>query len=501
MSETIMRKITLKGLPDNSILHNQGCGISYVQRNAKIPFDRLPEDCWFLKENLARRIAVDIPWSRLEPEEGRYLWDDPEWEGCFRSWVNAGFRVVLKVRGMDTLGTLYNQGTPQWVFDAGAGYVDEPIEAYRSGWLLNDIPSDRNEPIRYPVYWDPVYLEKAGQLIHALGERYNRDPAVESVAIGHMGRWGEMHIAADLPLDNWIAKGYSIPVYTEAFRRIVDLYRSAFPDKELLQSICPPSFRHRWPDAVECLEYLAEHKIVIKYDGLGRTGWTPFRSPFLDSEIFGFAERFRYRTKLAFENLVLPEALQTGLDLQMSYWHRGGEGSGLRELLIDKEIPIREKKLFSFYRFFPEKYDALSVEAQKELFRKAARECGYRIGLRSVTFAGNPLPGKEWYLCFEWENRGKAPCYENFNLVLVLERNGSLLKIADRKPLTGCGPAVWRAGSSIVHEELIQMPDTLLHGSCNLLFALEFTGGGKARMNLDNENRLDNGFYPLCRFP
>ena len=97
--------------------------------------------------------------------------------------------------GMDTLGTFYNEGTPQWVFDAGAKYVDEPIDLYRGTFLLNDIPENGTFPVRYPVYWDEIYLEKTEQLVRALGKRYNGRPEVEYVVIGHMGRWGEMHIA------------------------------------------------------------------------------------------------------------------------------------------------------------------------------------------------------------------------------------------------------------------------------------------------------------------
>lgn len=86
--------ITLKALPKTQIIHNRGCGINYVQRNGKIPFENVPLDCWFLKEKLSRRIAIDIPWSRLEPKEGHYLWEDSEWEGCFNSWIKAGFHVI-----------------------------------------------------------------------------------------------------------------------------------------------------------------------------------------------------------------------------------------------------------------------------------------------------------------------------------------------------------------------------------------------------------------------
>ena len=103
------------------ILHNPGCGMLYLQRGFhKLPYSALPADSWFLRERLSDKIAIHLPWSALEPEEGHYLWEHPDWEGCFQSWMDAGFKVGLQIRGMDTLGTFYNEGTPQWVFDAGA---------------------------------------------------------------------------------------------------------------------------------------------------------------------------------------------------------------------------------------------------------------------------------------------------------------------------------------------------------------------------------------------
>ena len=68
------------------ILHNPGCGILYLQRGFhKLPYSALPADSWFLRERLSDKIAIHLPWSALEMEEGHYLWEHPDWEGCFRS--------------------------------------------------------------------------------------------------------------------------------------------------------------------------------------------------------------------------------------------------------------------------------------------------------------------------------------------------------------------------------------------------------------------------------
>ena len=70
-------QIRLERLPESAVLRNRGCGINYLQRRNKLRFDEVPEDAWFLRERLSDKIAIDISWSQLEPEEGKFLWDHP----------------------------------------------------------------------------------------------------------------------------------------------------------------------------------------------------------------------------------------------------------------------------------------------------------------------------------------------------------------------------------------------------------------------------------------
>ncbi len=489
-------QIRLERLPESAVLRNRGCGINYLQRRNKLRFDEVPEDAWFLRERLSDKIAIDISWSQLEPEEGKFLWDHPEWEGCFQSWINAGFKVLLKVRGMDTLGTLYDQGTPQWVFDAGAQYVDEPIEFSRNSGLLNEIPGDTSMPVRYPVYWDPVYIEKASNLIRALGERYNGKPYVESFAIAHTGRWGEMHIADHYPRTEWERKGYTIPRYLEAHRELIDRYRAAFPDTPLQQSVGDPSFQDRFVDAMPSFEYLAECGIMLKCGGLGKAWHPPFRSPWLDDACADMFRRFRYRSKVVFENLVLPEALEFALGLGMSYWQRGGEASGLGELNIAKEIPIPLKRIYSGYGFTPEQFDALTVENQMELWRHLARRTGYRLAAESVDVETEP---GVLYTRFRWTNTGAAPCYEKFRVRAALcGMDGTVVWSETQTPSCGCGAETWESGVRITDSLTWRLPADLSAGEYRLMFGLELCGFAGERMQLANCGRTDSGLYPAA---
>ncbi len=484
----------LDKLPDDKIIHNRGCGINYAQRRGKIPYSAVPSNSWFFQENLCDKIAIDISWSMMEPEEGRYLWEQPDWEGCFQSWIDAGYKILLKVRGMDTLGTFYNQGTPQWVFDAGAQYVDESIAAYRNSWLLNDIPENEQMPIRYPVYWDPIYIEKASNLVAAMGKRYNGHPAIESIAIAHTGRWGEMHIADHQPLDPWIAKGYSIRNFLKGHRQMIDAYLNAFPDTQLQQSIGAPSFHDEMEEAMESFDYLADNGVMLKYGGLGKS-WRPARSPYLDEDVISVLNRCKMKSKVVFENLVLPEALQLGLDMNMSYWQRGGEAAGLGIMNVEKDIPIKEKKIYSMYTFFSEQFDRLTMEDEKNIWRNLARKCGYRLALDEIE-VGEIKAGKSFTTNMAWSNSGSAACYEKFKVRLSLSNaNGETIWSDEQTPSCGCGAKTWDSGKDINFTQVWELPSDIPSGSYQLKFGLKHDKFNQEMMSLANMSDDNSGEY------
>ncbi|MDD3154341.1 MAG: hypothetical protein PHS41_05690 [Victivallaceae bacterium] len=406
----------------DSILHNPGCGMLYLQRGAgKMRFDQVPKDVWFLRENLTDKIAFAIPWQVIEPEEGRFLWNHPDWEGCFQSWIDAGFKVALEVRGMDTWGTFYQQGVPQWVFDAGAKYIDEDLSLYRGAHTLNFLDeSAPAHPVRYPVYWDRIYLDKVRNLVNALGERYNNRPEIEWVNLGHMGRWGEMHLSTHSPLKPWLEAGLTRDRYVEAMMEMIQMYRSAFPDTQLCQEICAPVFAETLgqdyialEDVPEIYEELARQKIIIKQNGIGKS-WHGTRSRYIDEPTMDIFDRYYLRTKTACENLALPSALQEALDqCHISYWHSGGELPGLQILRHEENLPLPEKKVFSYTSFFPEEYAKMTVEDEKNLWRMMARRCGYRLEIETIRM-------EEHAVAIQWRNSGSAPCYEQLTLELAL---------------------------------------------------------------------------------
>lgn len=405
---------------DNAILHNPGCGAMLLQRGAnKLRFDQIPKDSWFLKEKLIDKIAFCIPWSVLEPAEGKILWEHPDWEGCINSWIDAGYKVALEVRGMDTWGTFYNQGVPQWVFDAGAKYVDESMELYKGGWVLNFLDFDKaKHPVRYPVYWDRVYLEKVRNLVNAMGERYNGRPEIEYVCQGFLGRWGEMHLSANSPLQPWFDAGFSRERYIETLYELIDMHKAVFPDTRICQEICAPVFAEKEgddylseTDVPEIYAYLAKNRVMMKQNGIGKS-WHGTRSRYMNQPTMEIFDQYYRMTPVACENLVLPQALEDALDnCHISYWHPGGEREGLHILEHEKPIPLEEKKIWSYLRFFPDEYAKMTVEDEKNVWRMMARRCGYRLEIEKIAI-------DDCVVSVTWKNSGSAPCYEDLTLEL-----------------------------------------------------------------------------------
>jgi hypothetical protein len=451
------KEISFDVLPNDAIVHARGCGISYLQRNTKIPYSAVPKDSWFLKEKLCNKISIDIPWCLLEPKEGQFVWEHPEWEGCFDSWIKAGYKVHLKVRGMDTRGTFYGLGTPQWVFDAGAKYVDESVENYRHNPLMNPIPADMTLPVRFPVYWDPIYLEKVANFVRVFGRRYNGRPEVESVSIAHMGHYGEMHVAGHGSNDLWMAAGFSLDRYLGAQRKIIDMYLEAFPDTPLSQSIGPPIFEVEGinvESAAEIYAYLAEKGVMLKYDGLGKS-WEPGSNPYLCRSVVEVMERHWRQTKIAFENLALPEAIEEGLRHHLSYWNRGGEIGGLAEMRVAEFGSWEQKKgIYSFYSFFSDACEAMTPEDEKNIWRTMARKCGYRLSLEKLVIRGDLNVGKSFSTRFRWRNSGGASCYESFDVELSLydSARGKNVWLDCHEPTVGCSPRVWLPG--VIEDDL-----------------------------------------------
>lgn len=487
--------IQIRPKPSTTPLLNPGMGILLIQRGAnKKRFEDLAPGRWFLEEKLSDKIILDIPWSKLEPREGEYRWDHPDWDPVIDSWRKAGFRVALQVRGMSSLGTLYDDGTPQWVFDAGAKAIDHDAEFYKT---FGTRRAQDDRPIRHPVYWDPVYLEKARRFIEAFGRRYDGSPWLEFVMPGHLGMWGEMHCCLHPDYKPWEAAGFTVPAYTGAFVTLLDAYRTAFPSTPLIQETGAPSYRIPWVthrDSSACIAYAVSKGVGLKMNGFGMHD-PKWKDPFCHDWVGETYDAYYPKVKVAHENygiLLDPKAFASVEKHHASYWNRGGEAEGLAE-----EHLLGEKL---FTDFDNELILRMDVEARKDMYRHIARSVGYRFVLEEARFPSAVKPGERFELACRWANRGAALCYENLDLLVALhDATGRIVWEDAQVPRLETSSLAWDRHRLYEDVSRWDLPASLAAGTFRLSIALGRRGKPGERIALGINGDLGDRRYELGR--
>jgi hypothetical protein len=116
-----------------------------------------------------------LNWEDLEPVEGQYSWqliDEP-----LEAWAKREVRIAFRIMTTNAHAKGY-YCSPKWLFDAGC----KSYEYVRGG---ADIASGGARITRIePDYGDPLYLEKHGQFLKALAERYDGNSQIEFIDIG-----------------------------------------------------------------------------------------------------------------------------------------------------------------------------------------------------------------------------------------------------------------------------------------------------------------------------
>ncbi len=476
MTESGMRKIFTAD--NGEVLLNPGMGYMLIQRgHNKQRFDELSRDEWFLAPRLCDKIVFDVPWSVIEPEEGKFDWENPEWEGAMQSWIDAGYKVGLQVRGMGGRGTLANDGAPQWLFDRGAKYIDEPPA----------VPGGK--PMRYPVYWDKLYLEKSRELAFALGERYNRHPAVEMVFPGFLGHYGEMHISEHTPIRPWVEAGFSLENYTATLHWQTESFKAAFPDKPLFQELGNLSYNTPDPEceigpisivqARELVPYLVSQGINLKYNGLG-ANWDRWgEDPFIEGWYVDYCRAYHERVKVIVENISTfhaPGELATLRRCHASYTNRGGERQGVPETALAEIHDDCFRQM--------ENYDPLSKhfylehtrelpEVRRNTLREAARIVGYRLLPVELYYPARIVRKRPALLTSFWENRGAARPGEEFGILFaLLDCAGNCVWEQLIPPVLPTTTALWEGGCRVGERSELLVPESVPAGRYHLAIGM-----------------------------
>lgn len=317
-------------------------------------------------------VFFRIPWSFVEPREGVFVWeliDTPA-----QRWISRGGKVGICITATENW---MESGTPKWVFDAGAACYE--VDGYLE-----------------PEYDDPIFLEKVDNFVRAFAAKYDANPDVEYVFVGHYGMWGEGHTELTTP-KHGLSWGF------DTQKRIIDIY-------------C-----HHFKNTLLCIsdDYVGHN---VRGDRFPITDYAFSRGVSIhdDSILVQPVPNHWYHSEMA--QLFWPT-----LPVVLEHEHYGGSvqrGAWNEELLL-QAVEDYHASYLSIH-WWPDVF----YEANKEIISRINRRIGYRLNLSEITWPTTIQKGEPFTIQCKVSNVGVAPCYRGGHLCFTLkDEKGGLVAV------------------------------------------------------------------------
>ena len=385
-------------------------------------------------------------WEVLEPEEGRvnFAMIDSILAICREKGQKLAFRVMCQNgHEMADKSVTEKWEVPDWFRNSGvAGCTYENGR----GWQ--------------PDYDSSFFLEKHGNLLLALGARYDGHPDLDHVDIGSVGRWGEWHTSRT---------GCPMPT-EENMARIVDLYVDNFSKTPLVMNI----------DGGPALEYAVSKGTGWRADCLGdmrsvggAQNWDHMHFAYPQAvEEYSLGETWKHA----------PVALETCWN--MLHWEeQGWDVDYIFNQALEWHVSVLNNKSFPI----PEQWQAKVEDFQKKM--------GYRFVLKRLEHLDRSAAGKTLALDMTWENKGVAPCYLKHPVAfrLLNTASGEQRSFGTDIDITGWLPGAHQVSASL------ELPADMQPGEYEILLALLDPHSLEPGIKLAIEGRLEQGWYSLSR--
>ena len=371
-----------------------------------------------------------IYWKFVEPEPGNYDW--AMLDQVLRTARERKQTVMLRVA---PYGTQADNDVPEW-YRRVVG--DESAKGLPAKW--------RTDPE------NPLYVKYFTALVRALGKRYDGHPDLEMVDVSIVAAWGEGEHTDRL----------SEPV----MRALVDSYLDSFP-KTLLNM--QPTDRRTNTYA------LSKRDAGWRADCLGDmrcmdgAAWCHMFDAYPQAIVSsGVADAWKKG----------PVALEACWVMQ----HWKNQGWDLNYII--------EQSLKWHISSFNNKSSAVPEEWRPQVDRWLNR-MGYRFVLRRFTYPSTVQPRAKLAFTSWWENKGVAPSYRQFPLMLRLKnaaRSETLMTSADIRK--------WLPGDVIFDDEAL-LPADIPEGEYELAVALVDSETHAPKVKLAIAGADAEGWYPL----
>lgn len=432
--ETPVSKLaTFKPTPIQDVLYNPYMGFAPSAVNGPYPYNH-------------KLVYKVISWRELEPQKGKYAFDELETKYKFREWNGKNVKIILRIV-LDYPSDTPHLDIPDWVYDEINGDGTHYEEVIGKGFS--------------PNYNNPILIERHKQLIRALGERYDKDPGVAFIALGSLGHCGEWHA--------YSSSHITIPFPTmEISDQYVQHYLDAFPNKKLLN-------RRPYPIA-------KDNNIGLYNDVFGTVSSTNDFNDWFENG---------YHSLLA-GDVVIPA--------MPDFWKHapsGGEFSSGSDVLsfldndqIDEIIEMARRSHISWLGPPPLSEEELTPEVKANMER-LLREMGYRLRVESAAFPQMKAQGSILKVTLDMVNEGIAPFYYDWPVELSLsDMNGRIVSSSRVRGLIN----TWLPGNTDVSLSL-SIDGKTIPGEYRLLIAILDPDTLRPAVELAMDGKQSDGRY------
>jgi len=419
-------------------------------------------------------LYLRLAWSYLEPVEGEFDWSYID--RVVEKYVPLGYKISFRITCSETgsypdrvgeqVGNV-QYATPSWVEKAGAsGIIDHRGNA--RNWV--------------PDWDDPIYLEKLNQFHRAFAARYDGKPWVRYVDIGSIGDWGEGHTYFTT----------RIPATMAEVKANMDIYLNNYKKTQI--AVCYGYLFTGKPknEEEELFQYAISKGITLRCD-----------SPLVDSYFQDHLETWTHSHPHYYDPLYLQKPIvfelehygtvkdkgnwlgKNGSEKISKYGYSGAE-------IMRNAIKVMHATYIGYHGYVEE-----WLEDNPELTKELANLCGYWYFPLRTEF--NPeLSEGENTLSIQWLNKGIAPAYNTYGLLLRLTNMGN-----DQHTdvlIEDSGNENWLPDSPTVAEYTFQLPENMKAGNYFLKFKLIESSGEKylpIDLGLRKESFDPQGFVTL----
>lgn len=326
----------------------------------------------------ANTCYLRTSWRSLEPEEGKYIWNDPnaQLSKLLKTVRDRGMRLAFRivVDGRDQ-----GQNTPLYVINAGADWYG-------------------SESQKSPYPDDKIFQEKYSKFIEAFAKRFDNADEVDFIDAYGLGKWGESHtMVYKNDANKKAVLEWATDLYTRCFKKVplvINYHRLIGNSGEPWGAVAP--------DTEELLNIAIRKGYILRHDAFGMTDY------YQDWEK-QFAARWNFKLPIIMEGGWI-----TGGGIHR-YWvdgsgkYREGHPEDVRQGEFDASAEAKVNMMD--FRVGDETYSWFNLSFS--LVQRFISEGGYRLYPDMISLPKEVTSGQNIQIVHRWNNMGWGYCPTN----------------------------------------------------------------------------------------